>query len=428
MSKEETHCKGDLNFPSMTPGAPAPIQSFLSESDTQWRIDTVVVHGTVPFDPATGAISTPIYQSSTFRHPGLGQSTGFDYGRVTNPTRLELERTMARIEHGKYGLAFATGMGAISSLIKIFKPGDHLIVSEDLYGGTFRLFDEYYSKYGFSFSWIDTSNFEKMEKAIRPETKALFIETPSNPMMKVTDIRRSAELIHKKGGLLIVDNTFLSPYFQNPLDLGADIVVASGTKYLAGHNDSLAGFIVHSNDKLEVDLRNAQKSEGASLSPFDAWLTLRGLQTLAIRMERHDKNARVIAEWLRRQDRVEKVFYTGFEDHPQYQLSCSQARGHGGMISFYFKNPADAAVLLRSVSLILFAESLGGVQSLITYPLVQTHSAIPEAMRLSAGVNDKLMRLSVGIEDVNDLIADLDAALAQCEKEHPTGRSFEGNK
>jgi cystathionine gamma-synthase len=325
---------------------------------------------------------------------------------------------MARIEHGKYGLAFASGMGAISSLIKIFKPGDHLIVSEDLYGGTYRLFDEYYAKYGFSFSWIDTSDFSKMEKAVRPETKALFIETPSNPMMKVTDIRRSAELIHRKGGLLIVDNTFLSPYFQNPLDLGADIVVASGTKYLAGHNDALAGFIVHSNDKLEVDLRNAQKSEGASLSPFDAWLLLRGLQTLAIRMERHDKNAAVIAEWLRAHKRVEKVFYPGFEDHPQYRLSCSQARGSGGMISFYLKNPADAAVLLRSVSVILFAESLGGVQSLITYPLVQTHSAIPEAMRLSAGVNDRLMRLSVGIEDAGDIIADLGAAFAQCAKEN----------
>ncbi|GHV54054.1 cystathionine gamma-synthase [Spirochaetia bacterium] len=387
MSKEETHC-----------------------------IDTVLVHGTVPFDPVTGAISTPIYQSSAFRHPGLGQSTGFDYGRVTNPTRLELERTMARIEHGKYGLAFATGMGAISTLIKIFKPGDHLIVSEDLYGGTYRLFNEYYANYGFSFSWIDTSDINRVEAAIRSETRALFIETPSNPMMKVTDIRRSAELMHQHGGLLIVDNTFLSPYLQNPLDLGADIVVHSGTKYLAGHNDTLAGFIVHSKDELEEPLRNVQKSEGASLAPFDAWLLLRGLQTLAVRMDRHNKNAAAIAQWLRGQDRVEKVFYPGFEDHPQYQLSCSQSRGHGGMISFYLKNPADVVVLLRSVTVILFAESLGGVQSLITYPLVQTHNAIPEAMRNSAGVNDKLMRLSVGIEDVKDLIADLDAAFDQCKK------------
>jgi cystathionine gamma-synthase len=382
-------------------------------------LDTLLVHGSVPFDPATGAISTPVYQSSTFRHPGLGRSTGFDYSRTANPTRSELERALALAEHGKYGLAFSTGMGAVSCLIKIFKPGDHIVVSEDLYGGTYRLFNEYYRKYGFSFSWVDTSDPDKLEASLRPETRALFIETPSNPMMKVTDIRRAAALIHKRDGFLIVDNTFLSPYFQNPLDLEADLVIHSGTKYLGGHNDTLSGFIVHSRDDLEEALRNVQKSEGATLSPFDAWLTLRGIKTLALRMERHEKNAAVLAAWLRGHERVEKVFYTGFEDHPQYKLSRSQARGNGGMISFYLKSPLDAEVLLRSVSLILFAESLGGVESLITYPLVQTHGAIPEAMRLSAGVNDRLMRLSVGIEDVNDIIADLDDALARCKEEHP---------
>ncbi|MDR0998922.1 MAG: PLP-dependent aspartate aminotransferase family protein [Treponema sp.] len=380
-------------------------------------LDTLLVHGTVPFDPLTGAISTPVYQSSTFRHPGLGRSTGFDYSRTANPTRSELERTLALVEHGKYGLAFSTGMGAISCLIKIFKPGDHFVVSEDLYGGTYRLFNEYYRTYGFSFSWVDTGDFNKLEEALRPETRALFIETPSNPMMKVTDIRRAGALIHKRGGLLVVDNTFLSPYFQNPLELGADLVIHSGTKYLGGHNDTLSGFIVHSRDDLEEPLRNVQKSEGATLAPFDAWLTLRGLKTLALRMERHEKNAALVAAWLRGHERVEKVFYTGFEDHPQYALSRSQARGNGGMISFYLKNSSDVEVLLRSVSLILFAESLGGVESLITYPLVQTHGAIPEAMRLSAGVNDRLMRLSVGIEDAGDIIADLDRALAKCKEE-----------
>jgi cystathionine gamma-synthase len=383
-----------------------------------FSLDTVLVHGTVPFDPVTGAISTPIYQSSSFRHPGLGQSTGYDYGRVVNPTRSELERTLALIEHGKYGLAFATGMGAISTLIKIFKPGDHIIVSEDLYGGTYRLFNEYYRLYGYDFSWIDTSDMDRVAGALRPETRALFVETPSNPMMKVTDIRACAELIHRRGGFLIVDNTFLSPWFQNPLDLGADVVVHSGTKYLAGHNDTLSGFIVHSDENLEEPLRNIQKSEGASLAPFDAWLVLRGLKTLALRMERHEKNAFPIAQWLRRHKRVEKVFYPGFEDHPQYALSRAQTRGSGGMISFYVKNPADAAVLLKSLNLILFAESLGGVESLITYPLVQTHGAIPEAMRLSAGVNEKLLRLSVGIEDVNDLTDDLERAFKHCEKEN----------
>jgi cystathionine gamma-synthase len=382
-------------------------------------LDTLLVHGSVPFDPVTGAISTPVYQSSTFRHPGLGRSTGFDYSRTANPTRSELERALALAEHGKYGLAFSTGMGAISCLIKIFKPGDHFVVSEDLYGGTYRLFNEYYRNYGFSFSWVDTSDLNKLEEALRPETRALFIETPSNPMMKVTDIRRAAALIHGRGGIFVVDNTFLSPYFQNPLDLDADLVVHSGTKYLGGHNDTLSGFIVHSRDDLEEPLRNVQKSEGATLAPFDAWLTLRGIKTLALRMERHEKNAAAVAAWLRGHERVEKVFYTGFEDHPQYRLSRSQARGNGGMISFYLKSPRDAEVLLRSVSLILFAESLGGVESLITYPLVQTHGAIPEAMRLSAGVNDRLMRLSVGIEDVSDIIADLDQALGKCKEGRP---------
>jgi cystathionine gamma-synthase len=373
-------------------------------------IDTLLVHGATAFDPVTGAVSTPIYQSSTFRHPALYESTGFDYSRAVNPTRTELERTVALVEHGKYGLAFASGMGAISALIKLYKPGDHLIVSEDLYGGTYRLFNEYYAPYGFSFSWIDTSDQTRIEAALRKETKGIFIETPSNPMMKVSDIRRCAELIHRRGGRLMVDNTFLSPYFQNPLDLGADIVVHSGTKYLAGHNDVLSGFIVHSDDTLEEPLRQAQKSEGASLGPFDSWLVLRGLKTLGVRMERHSANAIRIAEWLRKHPRVERVFYTGFEDHPQYALSSSQTRGHGGMVSFYLKDAGDVEGLLRNVRIILFAESLGGVESLITYPLVQTHGAIPEAMRLSAGINERLMRLSVGIEDPEDLIGDLDAA------------------
>jgi cystathionine gamma-synthase len=378
--------------------------------------DTLLARGAVFFEPLTGAISTPIYQSATFRHPSLGGSTGFDYSRGVNPTRSELERTMALAEHGKYGLAFATGMGAISAIIKLYSPGDHIIVSEDLYGGTYRLFSRYYAAYGFSFSWVDTSNLKKVEEAIRPETRAFFIETPSNPMMKVSDIAACADLIHRRGGDLIVDNTFLSPWFQNPLDLGADFVIHSGTKYLGGHNDTLSGFIVHSRDNDEESLREAQKSEGASLSPFDSWLILRGLKTLHLRMERHEKNALRIAHWLKEQDCVEKVFFTGFEDHPQYTLSRSQARGFGGMISFYFRNPAYVPVLLESLSLILFAESLGGVESLITFPLVQTHAAIPEAMRLSAGVNDRLMRLSVGIENTEDLIADLDAAFKQCKK------------
>ncbi|GHV67331.1 cystathionine gamma-synthase [Spirochaetia bacterium] len=378
------------------------------------HLATTLVRGTSLFEARTGAVSTPIYQSAAFRHPGLNQSTGFDYSRAANPTRTELEKTIALAEGGKYGLAFSTGMGAISAIIKIYKPGDHFILSEDIYGGTYRLFTEYYEKYGFAFSWVDTSIPGSIEKSLRKETKAIFVETPSNPMMKVTDIAATAEMIHRQGGDLIVDNTFLSPWFQNPLKFGADMVIHSGTKYLAGHNDTLAGFIIHSRDDLEEPLRQAQMSEGASLSPFDSWLTLRGLKTLPLRMERHEKNSARIAEWLRNHKRIEKVFYTGFEDHPQYQISKKQSRGSNGMISFYLKDPSDVPVLLKSVSLILFAESLGGVESLLTYPLVQTHGAIPEQMRLSSGVNEKLMRLSVGLEDADDLIDDLDTALEAC--------------
>ncbi|GHT80151.1 cystathionine gamma-synthase [Spirochaetia bacterium] len=407
--KEVTDCKNDTTDPQRLYAEGIRAGSYTRS--------TLPVHGATLFEPVTGAVSTPIYQNATFRHPELNRSTGFDYARGGNPTRSELEKTMALLEKGISGLAFATGMGAISTVIKIFKPGDHLIVSEDLYGGTYRLFHDYYTPYGLSFSWVDTSDFAKLEAALRPETRGLFIETPSNPMMKVTDIRRCAGLIHSRSGLLIVDNTFLSPWFQNPLELGADLVVHSGTKYLAGHNDTLSGFIVHNKPELEAPLRKAQMSEGAVLSSFDAWLVLRGIKTLALRMEKHGQNARKVAHWLREQPLVDRVFYSGFEDHPQYPLSLTQCRGSGGMVSFYLKDSADVPVLLRSITLILFAESLGGVESLMTYPLVQTHAAIPEAMRLAAGVNDRLIRLSVGIEDADDLIADLDRAFGICKKE-----------
>ncbi|GAB6392381.1 MAG: cystathionine gamma-synthase/PLP-dependent transferase [Treponematales bacterium] len=381
-------------------------------------LETALVRGGELFEPRTGAVSTPVFQSATFRHPGLNETTGFDYSRGTNPTRAVLERAVALAERGKHCLAFSTGMGAISALLKLFRPGDHLVVSADLYGGTYRLLSGFYADCGIAFSWVDTSRLDEVKAALRPSTKALFLETPSNPMMRVSDIASCAALIHAQGGCLIVDNTFLSPWFQNPIDFGADIVAHSGSKYLSGHNDTLSGFLVLADDTHEAALRNVQKSEGASLSPFDSWLTLRGMKTLALRMEKHQQNSRLIAEWLREHRRVEKVFYPGFDDHPQAALSRSQSRGSGGMVSFYLKNPADVPVLLRSLRLILFAESLGGVESLITYPLVQTHSAIPEAMRLAAGVNERLVRLSAGVEASGDLIADLDFALAQCEKEN----------
>jgi cystathionine gamma-synthase len=376
-----------------------------------WAAETNIARGAEYFEPRTGAISTPVFQSSSFRHPGLGESTGYDYSRCTNPTREVLEKTMALIEGGDYCLAFSSGMGAISAMLKIFKPGDHIIVSEDLYGGSYRIFTLYYARYGFSFSFVDTSDFSQIESAVRPETKGIFIETPSNPMMKVTDIERCAEFVHKRGGVLITDNTFCTPYFQNPLALGSDFVVHSGTKYLAGHNDTLSGFIIHSNENNKQALLDAQMSEGATLSPFDSFLTLRGIKTLALRMEKHQSNALLLAQWLRSHKKVDTVFYTGFTDHPQHALSCKQARGHSGMVSFYFKDARYVKPLLKNVKLILFAESLGGVESLVTYPLVQTHSSIPEDMRLRAGVNDRLVRVSVGIENADDLIADIKQAL-----------------
>ncbi|GHT51114.1 cystathionine gamma-synthase [Spirochaetia bacterium] len=373
--------------------------------------ETILVHGAHAYEEHTGALSTPIYQSATFRHPGMGQSTGFDYSRCGNPTVAELEASIARAEHGKSGIAFASGMGAISSLIKFFKPGDHIIVSADLYGGTYRLFNEYYASYGMSFSWVDTGNFDEIKQSITAATKGLFVETPSNPMMTVADIRRCADLIHAHDGTLIVDNTFLTPYFQNPLDHGADIVIHSGTKYIAGHHDTLCGLLVlNDTEKYETVLRNAQMSEGATLGPFDAWLALRGMKTLALRMEKSQQNAIKIADMLRSNPAVEKVFYTGFSDHPGHTVSKKQSRGFGSMISFYLKDPTRIPDVLKKVSLIMFAESLGGVESLITYPLVQTHSAIPEHLRNKTGVNDKLLRLAVGIESAEDLIADLKQA------------------
>ncbi len=374
--------------------------------------ETHAVHGTHRIDTATGAISMPIFQSATFRHPELHQSTGFDYSRGLNPTRLELEDTLALLEHAKYGLAFSSGMAAISAFVKLFEPGDHIVVSSDLYGGTWRLFNDYYAKYGLRFSWVDTADLAGVRAALRAETRGLVIETPSNPLMRISDIRGLADLMHnhRSDSLVAVDNTFLSPYYQNPLDLGADFVIHSGTKYLSGHNDCLSGFLAHSSVELAERMRTIQMSEGAALGPFDAWLTLRGIKTLAVRLDRQSENARRIAEWLRRHPKVERVLYPGFADHPGHDLCQSQARGFGAMISFYLKDAAEAPRLLKNISLILFAESLGGVESLLTYPLEQTHKAIPREMREAGGVTDRLMRLSVGIEKVDDLIADLERA------------------
>lgn len=374
-------------------------------------ISTKVVHGSKCYDPHTGAVSTPIYQSATFRHPGLNQTTGYDYSRLQNPTREELENTISCLENGKFGFAFSSGMAAVSTILSLFAPGDHIIVSDDLYGGTYRLFDQIYKKYGLEFSFIDTSNINQIEDSLTKNTKAVFVETPSNPMMKVADLRKISGLLKSLNKLLIVDNTFLSPYFQRPLDLGADIVVHSGTKYLGGHNDTLAGLIVVNDDSLAENIKLIQKSEGAVLSPFDSWLILRGIKTLGIRLEKQQGNAMKIARWLLGHKNVTKVIYVGLPEHEGYEISKTQSSGFGAMISFYVKDRSIVEKVLERVKVIIFAESLGGVESLITYPVVQTHSAIPFEMREKIGVTDTLLRLSVGIEAAEDIIADLEQAL-----------------
>ena len=357
-----------------------------------------------------GSVSYPIYQTATYAHPAVGQSSGFDYSRLQNPTRAQVEKVVAQLEGGIDAFALSTGMAAISLLFEIFKPGDHLIIDSDLYGGAIRLFDHVTSKNGVEFSRANCS-VDDVEALVKPNTKAIYIETPTNPMMNVTDIHALSGIAKKHGLLLIVDNTFLSPYFQNPLALGADVVIHSGTKYLAGHNDTLAGFIVTNREDIQEKLRFLIKTTGAGLSPFDCWLVLRGIKTLAIRMEAAQKNARKIVTWLKTQKGVTKVIYPGVPEHPGYEIMKKQARGFGAMVTFNVNDEALAKKILGSVQLIQYAESLGGVETLITYPTTQTHADVPEELRLKNGITPATLRLSVGIENADDLIEDLKQAL-----------------
>lgn len=357
-----------------------------------------------------GAVSFPIYQTATYAHPAVGKSTGYDYSRLQNPTRAQLEKVVAQLEGGIDAFALSSGMAAISLLFEIFKPGDHLVIDSDLYGGSIRLFDHVSAKNGLEFTRANCSR-DDVESLIRPETKAVYVETPTNPMMNVTDIAKLAEITKRHGILLIVDNTFLSPYFQNPLALGADVVVHSGTKFLAGHNDTLAGFIVTNRADIQERLRFLIKTTGAGLAPFDCWLVLRGIKTLAVRMEAAQKNALKIAEWLKTQKSVKKVIYPGLPEHSGYEIMKKQARGFGSMVTFNVSDEALAKKILGSVRLIQYAESLGGVETLITYPTTQTHADVPEELRLKNGITPATLRLSVGIENADDLIADLKQAL-----------------
>ncbi|MCX4338777.1 MAG: PLP-dependent aspartate aminotransferase family protein [Lachnospiraceae bacterium] len=359
-----------------------------------------------------GAISFPIYQTATYAHPGVGKSTGYDYSRLQNPTREQLEKVVASLEKGIDALALSSGMAAIALMMELFSPGDHIIVDADLYGGSIRLFRNVSAKNGITFTGIDCYK-EDVEAYITEHTKAVYIETPTNPMMHVTDIAAVSEITRQHGLLLIVDNTFLSPYFQNPLALGADIVVHSGTKYLGGHNDTLAGFLVTDREDISEKFRFLIKTTGAGLAPFDSWLILRGIKTLGIRMDRAQENALRIAAWLKERDEVKEVLYPGLPEHPGYEIMKWQARGFGAMLTFQAESKELALSILENVRLIRYAESLGGVETLITYPTTQTHADVPEEIRLRNGITDRTLRLSVGIEDAEDLIDDLEAAFTK---------------
>lgn len=357
----------------------------------------------------SGAISFPIYQTATFAHLGVGKSTGYDYSRLQNPTREQVEKVVAGLEGGIDAVAFSSGMAAVSAVMELFRPGDQVIIDEDLYGGSVRLFLNISQKNGIEITRVNLCT-ESVENYITERTKAVFLETPTNPMMNVIDIRKISENTKKHGILLIVDNTFLSPYFQNPLRLGADIVVHSGTKYLGGHNDTLAGFVVSGSKELAEQMRFTIKTTGAGLAPFDSWLILRGIKTLALRMEKAQANAIRLAHWLQEQPEVVRVIYPGLNEHPGHTIMKQQASGFGAMLTFEVTSKELVAQILERVKLIQFAESLGGVETLITYPITQTHADVPPEILERNGITDRVLRLSVGIENVDDLIYDLEQA------------------
>ena len=377
-----------------------------------WHADSIAVRGYEGIDARTGSISYPLYQSATFAHPAWGQSTGYCYSRCGNPTRLELENTIALLEGGKKAMAFSSGMAAITTLLKLLRAGDHVLVSDDLYGGTYRLFSNIYTQYGLEFDYVDLTDPDVLAASFKPNTRLVFLETPTNPTMKVADVAAVGEAAHAHGAVFAVDNTFLTMYFQKPFELGADVVIYSGTKYLCGHNDVLSGFLILRDNTLLEPLFNATMSEGNQLDPFDSWLMLRSLKTLGVRLRQQERNAKRIAEALKANPHVTDVFYVGDPDHPNYELSKRQTTGFGAMISFKTDTHERALAVLECTKLILFAESLGGTESLVTYPLVQTHGSIPKPMLDKLGIDDRLLRLSVGIEDIDDLLADLEQALA----------------
>jgi cystathionine gamma-synthase len=374
--------------------------------------ETNLIQLGVGFDDKTGAISVPIYPSATYRHPEVGKSTGYDYTRSGNPTRQVLENGLAELEGGSRGLVFSSGMAALTTFFLHFSQGDHLIVSEDLYGGTYRVLDQIFANFGLTVSYVNTTDTEAVAAAISNQTRALLVETPGNPLLGISDLAALGKLCQQHEILFAVDNTFLSPILQRPLEFGADVVIYSATKYLGGHNDLCAGVLVARDEELGEKLYFLQNSTGAILPPFDCWLLLRSLKTLALRIDQHCKNAMVVAKWLEQHPKVTEIYYPGLKQHPGHELSKNQAKGFGGMLSFRVSTAEHARAVLKRLKLISFAESLGGVESLMTLPAIQTHADIPEAERERLGICERLLRLSVGTESVEDIIADLQQALA----------------
>ncbi|MEP6712055.1 MAG: cystathionine gamma-synthase [Ferruginibacter sp.] len=384
-----------------------------TENTPSQKLGTKFIHaGTVP-DPSTGAIMTPIYQTSTYVQEAPGVNKGYEYARSQNPTRKALEDALAVIENGKFGLAFSSGVAATDAVIKLLSPGDEVIAANDMYGGTYRLFTKIFAKFGIKFIYVDTTNVANIQTAVTPNTKLIWIETPTNPLMNITDIHAVSKISRAAGAWLCVDNTFASPYLQNPLDLGADIVMHSSTKYLGGHSDVIQGALIMNDAALREQLYFIQKSCGAVPGPMDCFLVLRGIKTLHVRMKQHCENGYMIAHFLRKHPNVEKVYWCGFADHPNYDVAKIQMRGFGGMMSFTLKDDSVEAAnkVLSSTKLFALAESLGGVESLINHPASMTHASIPREERIKNGLTDGLIRLSVGIEDADDLIEDLKQAI-----------------
>jgi cystathionine beta-lyase/cystathionine gamma-synthase len=372
---------------------------------------TTAIHiGSEP-DEATGSVTVPIYQTSTYAQDALGKHKGYEYARTQNPTRSALERNLAALEGARFGFAFASGMAAIDATLRLVKSGEHVVVSDNTYGGTARLFNRILTNYGITFDYVDTSEPLNVEAAIKPNTKMLFVETPTNPVMIVTDLKEVSEIAHRAGARVVCDNTFMSPYLQRPLEFGVDIVVHSTTKYLNGHSDGVGGVVVLNDEEDANWIGFVQNSAGAILSPFDSWLVMRGTKTLALRMEQHDKSGRSVAAFLEEHPKVHKVYYPGSASHPQHALARRQQHGFGGMVAFDVGSLANARTVLESVKLCTLAESLGGVETLISHPATMTHASVDEAKRQRLGITDGLVRISVGIEDTDDIIADLDQAL-----------------